>query len=54
MIRCAKCHRPLTRTPVHGMGPTCARNAFGVKPASPQRRGAKPDERQAALFEVTP
>lgn len=26
-IRCVKCHRKLTRPPVNGMGPVCAKGA---------------------------
>lgn len=32
MTRCVKCGRRLTREPVYGMGPVCAKAAFGSKP----------------------
>ena len=50
MTRCAKCNRPLTRPPLHGMGQVCARNALGV--ITKRNRAAQaPDEKQQPLFQ---
>lgn len=57
-LRCTRCNRKLTREPVNGMGPVCARAMLGAKPKririADQRRRAS-DERQPDLFgEVRP
>jgi hypothetical protein len=42
-MRCVKCGRKLTREPVNGMGPVCARAAFGsvVLGQGKQRKASK-------------
>lgn len=48
-VRCAKCGRKLTREPVQGMGPVCARNVLGVRP-KPARRAMQMDTATPDLF----
>lgn len=49
MNRCTKCNRPLKRTSPHGMGPVCARAAFGLKPGRVQPKQRPADTRQQEL-----
>ena len=50
-LRCIKCHRKLTREPIHGMGPVCARALYGTKPRRIAREDRRSDdERQRELW----
>lgn len=50
-LRCIRCHRKLTRDPIEGMGPTCARAMLGSKPKRIKREDKRSnDERQRELF----
>lgn len=47
---CKKCNRPLTREPIQGMGPVCARAMLGAKPKRVKREDRKSaDNRQLPL-----
>jgi hypothetical protein len=48
---CTRCGRKLTREPVAGMGPVCARYVLGIKPVRPREKARKPDSRQPDLFQ---
>lgn len=50
MMRCIRCHRKLTREPIDGMGPTCARQVLGRKPKREKRERVKRDELTGELF----
>jgi hypothetical protein len=56
VIRCVRCRRTLKREPIRGMGPVCARAAFGIKAPRLKREDRRSnDDRQAVLpLEVTP
>lgn len=52
MNRCAKCNRPLTKPPIEGMGPTCAKNMLGAKPRV--ARVVAKDEKTVEMFPEVP
>jgi hypothetical protein len=50
-VKCVKCGRTLKREPIRGMGPVCARAAFGTKPKRlPREDRRSNDDRQAELL----
>ena len=52
-MKCVRCNRKLTRPPVEGMGPVCARAMLGVKPRRiPREDRRSADERQRGLWEA--
>ncbi len=54
-MTCSKCGRTLKHATPHGMGPKCARAAYGVRPEQRKRAPRPQDERQERLFpEVQP
>lgn len=50
MMRCIRCNRKLTREPIEGMGPTCARAVLGRKPKREKREPVKRDEWTREMF----
>jgi hypothetical protein len=49
-MKCDRCGRSLTREPIHGMGPVCARAVLGVKPQRVKREQRTDDDATPDLF----
>lgn len=50
-MKCIRCGRRLTREPIEGMGPTCARYVLGAKPKREKREPVKRDAQTMELFQ---